>query len=46
MKGAERLQRGFTPPALPKPSYNLDVEVKRDGSVKVVSPTNAPPAKP
>jgi hypothetical protein len=56
-KGAQLLQRGFTAKA-PEPTnapagkgqYNLDVELSRDGSVKVNTPaaakTNAPAASP
>lgn len=45
-KGAEKLQRGFGT-TKPGTNYNLDVEIKRDGSAKIVTPlTNAPPAPP
>ena len=42
MKGGERLQQGFAAQA-PKTNYSLNVELNRDGSVKVLSTlTNAP----
>jgi DNA repair exonuclease SbcCD ATPase subunit len=45
LKGAEKLQRGLVAPA-PKTNYNLDVELQRDGAVRVIPPvTNAPSAK-
>lgn len=40
-KGAELLMS--SPEAQPKPNYNLNVELKQDGSAVVVPPTNAPP---
>ena len=47
-RGAQKLMQGFTPPqakAAPKPTYDLNVEVNADGSVKVIPPlTNRPPA--
>jgi len=46
-RGASRLMRGTAPaqPKGPSPNYDLNVEVKSDGSVKVVPPlTNAPGA--
>ena len=51
-KGAQKLMQGLTPahtaPAqVPKPAYDLNVEVNADGSVKVIPPvqTNSPAAK-
>lgn len=51
-KGAQKLMQGVTVPQtaqakLPKPAYDLNVEVNADGSVRVIPPaqTNAPPAK-
>jgi chromosome segregation ATPase len=43
LKGAERLQRGFV--AAPQTTnYNLNVEINREGGVRVTPPdTNAPP---
>jgi chromosome segregation ATPase len=44
-KGAQKLMQGTaaTPAKAPKPSYDLNVEVSSDGSVKVVPPlTNRP----
>ena len=44
-KGAQKLMQGVAAPqtkAAPKPSYDLNVEVSADGSVKVIPPTNAP----
>lgn len=44
MKGGERLQKGFQA-AAPQTNYNLNVELNRDGTVKIIPPvTNAPPA--
>ena len=46
-KGAQRLMKKPTPPqpADSKPNYDLNVEVKSDGSVKVIPPlTNSPAA--
>ena len=47
-KGAQKLLQGFNAlpsPAKPKPSYDLNVEVNADGSVKVIPPpTNGAPA--
>jgi uncharacterized coiled-coil DUF342 family protein len=41
-KGGERLQQGFSPPAV-QTNYNLNVEIRQDGAVKVVpAATNAP----
>ena len=48
-KGAQRLMTGSTAPTAkaPRPNYDLNVEVKADGSVKVISPlTNNPSATP
>lgn len=42
-KGAEKLLQGFSPPAA-QSNYNLNVELRQDGSVKVLAPTNAPAA--
>jgi chromosome segregation ATPase len=54
-KGAQKLMQGAAAPQVmqakaPKPAYDLNVEVKADGSVKVIPPlnlaaTNAAPAK-
>ena len=46
-KGAQRLVQGGIAPAAKVPATNLDlnVEVKADGSVKVVSPATNSPAK-
>jgi chromosome segregation ATPase len=51
-KGAQKLMQGLNVPqtqAKAKPTYDLNVEVSADGSVKVIPPlnktTNAPPAK-
>ena len=46
LKGAERLQKGFTPP-VPSTNYDLNVELNRDGSVKVAPPSTngVPPVK-
>lgn len=45
LKGAERLQRGLIAPA-PRTNYNLDVELQRDGAVRVnPPPTNTPAAQ-
>jgi septal ring factor EnvC (AmiA/AmiB activator) len=48
--GAQRLIEGTTPsnqPHKPKPSYDLNVEVNSDGSVRVIPPaTNAPATPP
>jgi len=51
-KGAQKLMRGVTPPEthpkVEQPSYDLNVEVHADGSVKVIPPlnrTNSPSAK-
>jgi hypothetical protein len=44
MKGGERLQKGFTPAAGPKTNYNLNVELNRDGTMKITTPTNSPGA--
>lgn len=47
-KGAQKLMQGFPaaqtqPKATPKPAYDLNVEIKADGTVKVIPPlTNAP----
>jgi septal ring factor EnvC (AmiA/AmiB activator) len=48
-KGAQKLLQGFNAPVspsrTPKPSYDLNVEVNSDGSVKVIPPlTNGSPA--
>jgi septal ring factor EnvC (AmiA/AmiB activator) len=41
VKGGELLQKGIKPPT-PQTNYNLNVELNRDGSVKVIPPsTNA-----
>ncbi len=50
-KGAQKLMQGATVAAAgqpkPKPSYDLNVEVGADGSVKVIPPlTNAPATNP
>ena len=53
-KGAERLQRGFVTvtPASTNASrsergqYNLDVEINRDGAVKIGTNTTAAPTTP
>ncbi len=46
MKGGERLQMGFAPPP-PPTNYNLNVEIRQDGAVKVVpAATNAPAKSP
>jgi septal ring factor EnvC (AmiA/AmiB activator) len=51
MKGGERLQKGYAAPAGAKTNYNLNVELNRDGSMKITPPpnssgaTNAPPGK-
>lgn len=37
MKGGERLQKGFAATTVPKTNYNLNVELNRDGSVKINS---------
>ncbi len=45
-RGAQKLMQGTatTPAKAPKPSYDLNVEVSADGSVKVIPPlTNRPP---
>ncbi len=46
-RGAQKLMRGLTVPgAKPvKPSYDLNVEVSADGSVKVIPPLTNAPAK-
>jgi septal ring factor EnvC (AmiA/AmiB activator) len=50
-KGAQKLMQGLNAPQgaqakAPKPTYDLNVEVSADGSVKVIPPpTNAPAAK-
>lgn len=44
VKGAEKLQKGFTAPAA-QSNFNLNVELRQDGSVKVEG-TNANMAKP
>jgi hypothetical protein len=49
--GAQRLMEGATAPSTqaqkPKPSYDLNVEVSADGSVRVIPPpTNAPAPPP
>jgi len=43
-KGAERLNEGFATTASGQTNYNLDVELRQDGSVRILSPgsTNAP----
>jgi len=46
LKGGAQLQRGFGPAANTKTNYDLNVEVKRDGSATVVPATNAPPPAP
>ena len=46
-RGAQRLMQGTAASgaaSTPKPAYDLNVEVGSDGSVKIVSPTNAPAA--
>jgi len=46
-KGAQKLMQGVAapPPKTPKGTYDLNVEVSADGSVRVIPPvTNAPPA--
>ncbi len=44
MKGGERLQKGFQP-AAPPTNYNLNVELNRDGTVKIIPPaTNLAPS--
>jgi hypothetical protein len=45
MKGGPLLQRGFGPSSAGGTNFNLNVEVKRDGSATVTSPTNAPAPK-
>jgi chromosome segregation ATPase len=42
LKGGELLRRGFASATTPQPSFNLDVEIKREGGANVLSPTNAP----
>jgi septal ring factor EnvC (AmiA/AmiB activator) len=44
LKGGELLRRGFASATTPQPSYNLDVEIKRDGGANILSTTNAPAA--
>ncbi len=51
-KGAQKLMQGFGTPQLQakaaKPTYDLNVEITSDGSVRVIPPlagTNSPPAK-
>ena len=45
-KGSQLLNEGFKQSAT-KTNYNLNVEIKKDGSGRVVPPaTNAPPATP
>jgi septal ring factor EnvC (AmiA/AmiB activator) len=45
LKGAERLNKGFTPPPVPGTNYNLNVELEQKGGVKINPPaTNAAPA--
>lgn len=43
-KGAERLNEGFASPDSGQTNFNLDVELRQDGSVRITSPasTNAP----
>ena len=46
-RGAQKLMQGAaaTPAKAPKPTYDLNVEVSADGSVKVIPPlTNRPAA--
>jgi predicted RNase H-like nuclease (RuvC/YqgF family) len=45
VKGGERLVHGFTQPAAtPQTNYNLNVELRQDGTVKVGAPTTNAPA--
>lgn len=44
LKGGELLRRGLASAVSDRPSYNLDVEVRRDGGATVL--TNAPDANP
>lgn len=44
-KGAARLQQGFRQ-ATPGTNYNLNVEIKRDGSAPVITPAPAPAPAP
>jgi chromosome segregation ATPase len=45
MKGGEKLAKGFVPES-PKTNYNLNVELNRDGSVRVLNAiTNTPAAQ-
>jgi hypothetical protein len=39
------IQGGFTGPAMPgSTNVGLNVELRREGEAKILSPTNAPPA--
>jgi predicted nucleic acid-binding Zn-ribbon protein len=44
-KGGERLQQGFTAPVV-QSNYNLNVELRQDGAVKVVPVVTNAPVKP
>jgi predicted nucleic acid-binding Zn-ribbon protein len=48
LKGAEMLMRKPSPPSTPKAptNFNLNVEFKQDGGVKVIPSTNAPSTNP
>ena len=45
-KGSQLLQEGLPKPKPTGTNYNLEVEITRDGAVKVAPGTNAPPTKP
>jgi chromosome segregation ATPase len=46
LKGAERLQRGFSRPAPVRTNVDLNVEIRPDGSATILNPTNRPPPAP
>lgn len=45
-KGSQLLMEGLPKPKPAATNYNLEVEITRDGAVKVAPGTNAPPTKP
>lgn len=46
LKGAERLQKGFTQPATNRQSFDLNVELKQSGGVNVAPQNTNAPANP